>query len=103
ELSENTLFTEKLENLAGDSVGVVYASSMEETGKSPKQWFKKTSYWRLAFGIFASLILVLLFFNVVSKLKWNRALIVQLFLIVAGLMLFTYTRILCRWVLIFPH
>src|SRR5699024_11280473 len=48
ELSENTLFTEKLENLAGDSVGVVYASSMEETGQSPTQWFKKTSFWRLA-------------------------------------------------------
>src|SRR5699024_9759622 len=100
ELSENTLFTEKLENLAGDSVGVVYASSMEETGQSPTQWFKKTSFWRLAFGIFASFILVLLFFNVVSKLKWNRALIVQLFLIVAGWLLFTYTNILSSWVLI---
>src|SRR5699024_37401 len=98
ELPSDAKFVRRLNNLAGDSVGVVYATS-DKFEQTEAEWSEKTRLWRSVYIVFALIVLILLFFSVAKNLSWQVALLIQLFIISIGWLTFFYTDMLAQWIL----
>src|SRR5699024_5417339 len=98
ELPSDAKFVRRLNNLAGGSVGVVYATS-DKFEQTEAEWSEKTRQWRSVYIVFAVDALRLVFVSVAKKLSWQVALLIQLFIISIGWLTFFYTDMLAQSIL----
>src|SRR5699024_7091717 len=98
ELPSDAKLVHRLNNLAGDSVGVVYATS-NKSEQTEAEWSERTHLWRSVYIVFALTVLILLFFSTAKNLRWHTALLIQLFIIGVGWFTFFYTDMLAQWTL----
>jgi signal transduction histidine kinase len=93
----DTLKTQQLTNLAGDSVGVVYATD-NRFEQMETEWLQDTRFWRSTFMVLCFIILVsLFFFGALNNIGWRSALVLQLLFIGIGWIIFSSTDLFVYW------
>ena len=95
---DDMMLMQQLNNLSGDSVGVVYATT-DKFEQTEVEWDQNTRFWRSVFAVFCFVVLVFFFFGAVDRISWNIGLLMQIFFIGIGWLVFTYTDMLARWIL----
>ncbi len=89
---------QQLNNLQGDSIGVVYATA-DKFQQTQQQWEQNTRFWRSVFALLCFLILSCLLYWAADRLPLWRALGLQLLSIGIGWCILFYTNMLSYWVL----
>ncbi|MCW9707439.1 sensor histidine kinase [Fodinibius salsisoli] len=93
----DTLKSQQLSNLAGDSVGVVYATD-NRFNQMEQEWSQDNQFWRSSYIVLCFLVFVFLFFvGAVDTISWSFALLIQLLFIGIGWLIFNYTDLLFYW------
>ncbi|MDZ7683016.1 MAG: hypothetical protein U5J63_15195 [Fodinibius sp.] len=90
--------SQKLTDLQGDSVGVVYATA-EQFQQAKTQWQQSTDFWRSVYALFCFILLVVILFTAAERLSLWRALFVELLFLGIGWGIFAYTDMTSYWVL----
>ncbi|SMO60886.1 sensor histidine kinase [Fodinibius sediminis] len=87
-----------LTNLAGDSVGVVYASA-DKFQQKEAEWIQDSRFWRSIFAVFCVVVLISFFFAAIDYISWWASLFIQLVFIGLGWLIFTHYDLLSYWML----
>lgn len=93
---EDVIQTHQLSNLEGDSVGVVYATTENFTGKVA-EWEQDTRFWRSVYYVICIVLLVSLFFGYIDRMSWGPSLLIQLVFIGLGWLAFISVDLLAYW------
>ncbi len=95
---DQTVQSQTLTNLQGDSVGVVYATA-DEFEQTRTKWEENNTFWRSIFAAFSFILIISILFVAAENLSLWRALLVQLLFVIAGWAIFSYLSLLSYWIL----
>ncbi|WP_445666557.1 ATP-binding protein [Fodinibius sp. AD559] len=93
-----TVQTQTLTNLEGDSVGVVYATS-DEFEQTRTEWEENNTFWRSIFAALSFVLIISILFIAAQNLSLWKALLVQLLFVILGWTIFSYSSLLSYWIL----
>lgn len=86
-----------LTTLAKDSVGTVYATS-GNIDEAVKKWYDANQFWRALFALLCFVVISMLFYYRVDVLSNWKSLVIQLFIIAIGWLVFDYISIAEYWI-----
>ncbi|MEL7833792.1 ATP-binding protein [Fodinibius sp. N2] len=90
--------SQPLTNLAGDSVGVVYATA-DEFQLSQAEWKANNTFWRSLFAALCFFVVVAILFAATEQLSLWKSMLLQLFFVTVGWFIFAYSDALSYWLL----
>lgn len=96
---EDFIRARQLSDLAGDSVGVVYATT-DQFDQKEAEWERNTRFWRSVYFVLGLGIIVSIFFGTINRFNWQARLLIQLVLIGLGWLIFINIDLLTYWALL---
>jgi signal transduction histidine kinase len=93
-----TVQSQTLTNLQGDSVGVVYATA-DEFEETQAEWEENNTFWRSILAAFSFVLIIGILFIAAENLSLWKALLVQLLFVILGWVLLSHSSSLSYWIL----